>query len=102
MNRMDTSGRENLSVSQEPSGMTKAFFGKILLANFGSYAQTVISNPISFPNPLSKLDKFTFQLVQVDGTIVNNADCEWNAVLQITESLVQTKQDKPVLIAPTK
>jgi hypothetical protein len=101
MNRMDTSAQENLSVSQEPTGTTKAFFGKILLANFGSYAQTLISNPITFTNPLQKLANFTFQLVSIDGTIVNNTDCEWNAVLQITESLVQTKPAKPVLIAPT-
>jgi hypothetical protein len=102
MNRMDTSGKENLSVSQDSTGTTKAFFGKILLANFGSYAQTLISNPITFTNPLGKLANFTFQLVEVDGTIVDNFDCEWNAVLQITESLVQTKSAKPVLIAPTK
>lgn len=101
MNRMDTSAQENLSISQESTGTTKAFFGKILLANFGSYAQTLISNPITFANPLQKLATFTFQLVSIDGTIVDNDDCEWNAVLQITESMLQTKPAKPVLIAPT-
>ena len=102
MNRMDTSAQENFSITNDPTGTTKAFFGKILLANFGSYAQTLVSNPISFATPLSKLDKFTFQLVQIDGTIVDNSDCEWNAVIQLSESLVQTKPSKPVLIAPTK
>ena len=102
MNRMDTSAQENLSITNDPTGTTKAFFGKILLANFGSYAQTLVSNPISFTTPLSKLDKFTFQLVQIDGTIVDNSDCEWNAVIQLSESLIQTKPVKPVLIAPTK
>lgn len=102
MNRMDTSAQENLSITKDPTGTTRAFFGKILLANFGSYAQTLVSNPISFSTPLSKLDKFTFQLVQIDGTVVDNSDCEWNAVIQISESLVQTKPVKPVLIDPTK
>jgi hypothetical protein len=102
MNRMDTVSQENLSLTQDSTGTTKAFYGKLLLANFGSYAQTLISNPISFTNPLSKLDRFTFQLVQVDGTIVDNSNCEWNAVLQITETAMLTKPTKPVLIAPSK
>ena len=102
MNRMDTVAQENLSLTQDSTGTTKAFYGKLMLANFGSYAQTLISNPIAFANPLSKLDKFTFQLVQVDGTIVDNVNCEWNAVLQISETTMLTKPAKPVLIAPPK
>jgi hypothetical protein len=102
MNRMDTVAQENLSLTQDSTGTTKAFYGKLMLANFGSYAQTLISNPISFAHPLSKLDKFTFQLVQVDGTIVDNANCEWNAVLQITESTMLTKPSKPFLITPSR
>jgi hypothetical protein len=100
MNRMDIVLQENLATTHEPTGTTKAFFGKILLANFGSYAQTMISNPIAFANPLGKLDKFTFQLVNTDGTIVDNSDCEWNAVLQITENSLMAKPPKPVLITP--
>ena len=100
MNRMDVVSQENLSLTQDSTGTTKAFYGKLLLANFGSYAQTLISNPIAFTNPLSKLDKFTFQLVQVDGTIVDNLNCEWNAVLQISETAMLAKPVKPVLIAP--
>jgi len=102
MNRMDIVSQENLSKSHDSTGTTKAFYGKLMLANFGSYAQTLISNPISFTNPLARLDKFTFQLVQVDGTIVDNSNCEWNAVIQITESAMLTKGAKPVLIAPSK
>jgi hypothetical protein len=102
MNRMDTVAQENLALTQDSTGTTKAFYGKLMLANFGSYAQTLISNPISFSTPLSKFDKFTFQLVQVDGTIVDNSNCEWNAVLQITESVMLTKPSKPFLITPSR
>jgi hypothetical protein len=102
MNRMDIVAQENLALTQDSTGTTKAFYGKLMLANFGSYAQTLISNPISFSTPLSKLDKFTFQLVQVDGTIVDNSNCEWNAVLQITESVMLTKPSKPFLITPSR
>lgn len=100
MNRMDIVAQENLALTQEPTGTTKAFYGKLMLANFGSYAQTLISNPISFSNPVGKLEKFTFQLVQTDGTIVDNSNCEWNAVLQISENTMLTKPAKPVLIPP--
>ena len=101
MNRMDSVQNENLFVSQETTGVTKAFFGKLLLANFGSYAQTLISNPISFLNPLGKLDRLTFQWVDATGTVINNAECEWNMVVQITEQIDVTKPAKPVLISPT-
>lgn len=100
MNRMDTTLQENLSVTHEPTGTTKSFFGKLLLANFGSYAQTLISNPISFANPLDRLDRITFQWVNTVGAIINNNDCEWNAVISITETTEIVKRPTIPLIAP--
>jgi hypothetical protein len=94
MNRMDTSAKENLAVSLESTGQTKTYYGKLLLANFGSYAQTMISNPIAFLNPLGKLDKLTFQWLDATNTVLNNNDCEWNAVVQITEKLDMTPVKK--------
>jgi hypothetical protein len=85
MNRIDTVAQENLSQTLEPTGYTKAFHGKLLLANFGSYAQTLVSNPISFNPPLGRLDKLTFSLVDMAGVTLDNADCEWNVVIQIVE-----------------
>ena len=85
MNRIDTVAPENLSQTLEPTGYTKAFHGKLLLANFGSYAQTLVSNPISFNPPLGRLDKLTFSLVDMAGITLDNADCEWNVVIQIVE-----------------
>jgi hypothetical protein len=87
LNRMDSVEKENLAVSLETTGITKAYYGKLLLANFGSYAQTLISNPIAFLNPVGKLDKLTFQWLDITNTIINNNDCEWNAVIQITEKI---------------
>jgi len=95
MNRMDKSAKENLSQTQEPTGATKAFYGKLLLANFGSYAQTLISNPISFLNPLGKLDRLTFQWVDSTGAIIDNNDCEWNAVVQVSEKIDIATAKKP-------
>jgi hypothetical protein len=87
LNRMDVIEKENLANSLETTGTTKAYYGKLLLANFGSYAQTLISNPVSFLNPIGKLDKLTFQWLDPTNAIINNNDCEWNAVVQITEQI---------------
>jgi hypothetical protein len=102
MNRMDTSQKENLSLTQETTGETKAFHAKLLLANFGSYAQTLISNPLSFAPPLGRIDRLSFNWVDNTGTTINNADCEWNVVLQIVESKEITQFNQvPRVIGPT-
>jgi hypothetical protein len=101
MNRMDTSAKENLAATKEPTGATKAFHGKLMLANFGSFAQTIISNPVSFYPPLGRMDKLTFQWVDVTGAVINNDNCEWNAVVQIVEKKDMTEISNPPLINPT-
>ena len=85
MNRMDTGAKEDLSRTLEPTGFIKAFHGKLLLAPFGSYAQTFVSNPLSFNPPLGRIDKLTFTWVDITATQIDNSDCEWNTVVQIVE-----------------
>jgi hypothetical protein len=96
MNRMDTGAKEDLSRTLEPTGFIKAFHGKLLLAPFGSYAQTFVSNPLSFNPPLGRIDKLTFTWVDITAAQIDNSDCEWNTVVQIVE-----KKDM-VDIAPMK
>jgi hypothetical protein len=86
----------------EPTGAIKAFHGKLLLANFGSYAQTLISNPVSFYPPIGRLDKITFQWVDVTGGIIDNNDCEWNAVIQIVEKKEMVELPESFRIDVTK
>ena len=102
MNRVDTGQKENLSLTLDTTGSTKAFYGKLLLAPFGSYAQTLVSNPIAFLNPLGKLDKITFQWTDAVGAIINNADCEWNCCIQISENLDTSAIKKPPPINPVR
>lgn len=102
MNRMDTGAKENLSLTLEPTGFTKAFHGKLLLAPFGSYAQTLVSNPISFYPPVGRMDKLTFTWVDLTGAVINNADCEWNAVVQIVEKKDMAELTPAPLIDPTR
>ena len=86
VNRVDTTAKENIAATLESTGQTKAYYGKLLLANFGSYAQTMIMNPISFNPPLGRLDKLIFTWYDVTGNVIDNSDCEWNAVIQIVEN----------------
>jgi hypothetical protein len=102
MNRMDTGAKENLSLTLEPTGFTKAFHGKLLLAPFGSYAQTLVSNPISFYPPVGRMDKLTFTWVDLTGAVINNADCEWNAVVQIVEKKDMAELTPAPLINPIR
>jgi hypothetical protein len=100
MNRVDTTLKEKLSATQEPTGTTKSFYGKLLLANFGGYAQTMISNPLSFNPPFGRIDKLTFQWVNQVGAVLDNSDCEWNAVVQLVENLEIVPVPKAPLINP--
>jgi hypothetical protein len=91
MNRMDTGAKENRALSLEPTGYLKAFHGKLLLAPFGSYAQTLISNPVNFTIPIPRLDKLTFTWSETSGVVINNAECEWDVVVQIVEEIQSGK-----------
>lgn len=94
LNRMDTGAKENLQLSQDTTGSIKAFHAKLLLANFGSYAQTLISNPLTFQIPIPKMDKLTFEWQDVNSQTINNNDCEWNMVLQVVEEFETVKAEK--------
>jgi len=88
MNRLDVSRQENFSATQDPTSESQLYNCKLLLNTFGSYAQTVVQNPVFFNPPIGKLDKLSFQWYDITGTLINNTDCEWSAVLQITESVM--------------
>jgi len=98
MNRVDTGSKENLYVTQDTTGSTKAFHAKLLLASFGSYAQTLISNPVSFMPPLGRMDKLTFQWLDTTETQIDNSDCEWNVVIQIVEKKEIVEIPKAALV----
>ena len=87
MNHMDTGSKENLQITQDTTGSLKSYYGKLLLNTFGSYSQTMISNPIEFNIPIPKIDKLTFAWYDNIGTVINNNDCEWTVVIQIVEQI---------------
>ena len=71
-------------------------------AVFGSYAQTIIQNPVYFNPPILKLDKMVFQWFDVVGNQITNAECEWNAAIQIVEEIPtpSLRGRNPVIIPP--
>jgi len=85
LNLVDTTAKENLALTLDSTGGTKQYYGKLLLANFGSYAQTMIMNPVQFNPPLGKLDHLTFEWIDNTNQIIDNSDCEWTATVQIVE-----------------
>jgi hypothetical protein len=87
MNNIDTGSKENLQVSQDTTGSIKSYYGKLLLNSFGSFSQTMISNPIVYQTPIPKIDRLTFTWFDNTGTTINNNDCEWTMVVQLVESL---------------
>ena len=85
LNLVDTTAKENLALTLDSTGGTKQYYGKLLLANFGSYAQTMIMNPITFNPPVGKLERLTFEWIDNTNQIIDNSDCEWTATVQIVE-----------------
>jgi hypothetical protein len=100
LNMMDTGSKENLQITQDTTGSIKAYYGKLLLAPFGSYAQTMISNPITFQIPIRKIDKLTFTWVDNFGNTINNNDCDWNVVIQLVEQFETATAEAEPLVLP--
>lgn len=86
LNRMDTTGAEDLAQAQETTGATRQFYAKLLLSPFGTYSQSMIQNPVALNPPIARIDNIRFQWVDATGTIIDNSDCEWSGILQITQS----------------
>jgi hypothetical protein len=87
LNGIDSSSKENLEKSLETQGQTNQYYAKLLLANFGNYAQTMIQNPIILNPPISKLNRIKFSWVDANGNIISNNDCDWSGILQIIETV---------------
>lgn len=85
INRIDTGAQEDLSVTREPTGQIKGYFGKLILSNFGSYATSMVSLAANFNPPLGKLETLTFQWVNSAGVQLDNADCDWSCTVNLTE-----------------
>ena len=100
MNKMDFGGKENLKETTDSTGQINGYNGKLLLNTFGSFAQTIIQNPVYFNPPILRLEKLTFQWFDTAGTLITNAECDWNAAIQFVEDApkVNIRGKNPVII----
>lgn len=87
MNRLDISRQENLSATHDTQAESHLYNCKLMLNNFGTYATTLIQNPVMFNPPIGKLDKLTFAWYDTTGVLINNNECEWSGGIQIVESM---------------
>ena len=100
MNKMDFGGKENLKETTDSTGQINGYNGKLLLNTFGSYAQTIIQNPVYFNPPILRLEKLTFQWFDTAGTLITNTECDWNSAIQLVEDVpkVNLRGKNPVII----
>jgi hypothetical protein len=100
MNKMDFGGKENLKETTDSTGQINGYNGKLLLNTFGSYAQTIIQNPVYFNPPILRLEKLTIQWYDTTGALITNTECDWNAAIQFVEDVpkVNLRGKNPVII----
>lgn len=87
MNKMDISMPENFTQTLDTTAQSALYNSKLLLNNFGQFATTFVQCPVNFNPTIGKLDKLSFSWYSSNGTILNNADCEWSGTIQIVESI---------------
>lgn len=85
LNGLDISNKEDLSLSRDTFGEKQKYYGKLLLNSFGSFSQTLVQSAKAFASPVGKLEKLTFTLRDANNQPINNNDCEYNIVLEISE-----------------
>ena len=88
MNTVDHTDLEDTKVVQDPTGQVSHYFGKLLLNNFGCYAQTFLEAPKVFHPILGRLDRLSFEWTDRHGNVLAGPDaasCDWNMTVRIVE-----------------
>ena len=96
MNSLDISRQENFATTHDTQAESKLYNCKLMLNNFGTYATTLVQNPVLFNPPIGKLDKLTFTWYDATGAVIDNAECEWSGAIQIVESLEIANDDSTI------
>ena len=96
MNRLDISRQEDFAVSHDTQAESRLYNCKLMLNNFGTYATTLVQNPVMFNPPIGKLDKLSFTWYDVTGAIIDNTECEWSGAIQVVESVDLATNDSTI------
>ena len=88
MNDVDHTDLENVALAQDSTGEVGHYFGKLLLNNFGCWAQTFIEAPKRFRPVLGRLERLNVDWVDRHGNPLTGPDaasCDWHMTVRITE-----------------
>ena len=106
INTVDNSGPETLGLAQESWGEIGNYFGKLLLNNFGCYAQTFVEAPKLFHPVLGRLDRLSVDWVDQAGAALTAESgagaCDWHATIRITEVVETPTATSSLNLAPPK
>ena len=86
INTLAVSAKENLSETRESQGMDTQYFTKIILADFANYCRAGVQLQKEFSPVLGKYEVIECQLTDQNGNILSNTDCDYDMVVQITET----------------
>lgn len=86
LNTLGVSSKEDLSLTREPSAESNKYFAKILLNNFGGFCRAAVQMPKNFSPVLGQFLTLSMQLVDRNGNPIDNNDCDYDIVMEITES----------------
>jgi hypothetical protein len=88
MNEIDHTAVEKTGKTQDSTGQVAHYFGKLLLNNFGCWAQTFVEAPKTFKPVLGRLERLNFTWTDRHGLAIAGPDaasCDWHMALRITE-----------------
>jgi len=101
VNTLAVSAKEDLSQTRESQGMDTQYFTKIILNDFASYCRAGVQLDKIFSPVLGKYEVIECQLTDQNGNTLSNVDCDYDMVIQITETANVANNDSS-LIGPFK
>lgn len=97
LNSLGVSAKEDLSLTREPFSESNKYFAKILLNNFGGFCRAAVILPKIFSPILGQFQTLSLQLMDRNGVLIDNLDCEFDIVMEMTE-IMDSEREKFAII----
>ena len=97
VNTLAVSAKEDLSQTRESQGMDTQYFTKIILNDFASYCRAGVQLDKVFSPVLGKYEVIECQLTDQNGNTLSNVDCDYDMVIQITETANVANNDSSLI-----